>query len=281
MEIIDIKEHYDCPCYLKDAKRGFKIVRLECEEKFHFEDFLLNRLIYVVQGRIELQGKAGCSMMMNQHDFFFVPLGREFSLQARDGSKIIILSTLQVKMICANLSLQQVKGETCTDSPYKSKIFHANEALIRCWTSVDDYISSGLSCIEIHTIKERELFLLLRASLSHEDLNNLLNPIFDRELDFMAGVYKHAQQAKTVKELAEKMFMERSYFQKVFKEHFKQPPYQWLQKLRAERTLELLHDKATPIKSIVSAMGFSSASHLNSFCKKMFQKTAAELKKSE
>lgn len=283
MKLINPKDHLDCDCYRLNPNIGFRMIDLAEKETLEDDERCCNQLIYLQHGKTEVLERGGCQHLLEAQDFIFIPLGQTFSLRAVADSRLIVMTTLHISTLCLKLSaaklekIETTETDACKAS-FNTRVFHANDSLIRCWDSIEDYLEAGFSCKEIHHLKEREIFLLLRASLPEEELRTLFRPLFDKSTDFMASVHKYADNVKTAQQLADEIGMERAYFQKVFKAHFNTSPYCWLQNLKAEKLLTILRESDIPIKNIASEMGFSSVSHLNTFCKKFFGKTSSEIR---
>lgn len=280
MKIFNPKEHQECDCFLTTPTTGFVLTLIGENQTYSYDNFTLNRLIYVQRGYVEISCKDGTIVLLHEKEFVFVPIGREFSFKAHQDAVLITLNTLHIDYLCMRVSipsLKKVQG-TAYNGQYERMVYPANEAIERCFDSIEDYLNSGFCCKEMHMVKQREVFFLLRVCLSPEDLLSLFRPLFDTQSNFKATVLRLSQQVHNVCQLAQMMGLERAYFQRLFKSHFNTTPYQWMLQQKEEKTRHLLRNTEQPIKVVATKLGFASVSHLNDFCHKKFGKTAHQIR---
>jgi len=59
---------------------------------------------------------------------------------------------------------------------------------------------------------------------------------------------------------------------------FKESPYQWMQKKKAELIREKISESDTPFQEIAMDFDFNSQAHFTSYCKRLFGMTPSKLR---
>lgn len=143
---------------------------------------------------------------------------------------------------------------------------------------VRNYLEDGTSCPLLHKIKQQELSLLFRGYYSQNELLPFLLPIVRYSHEFEHFIMDNYLKMKGVKEFVDLSGMTLSAFNRKFKVHFKESPYQWLIKQRAKHIYhELLYSDRT-FASIAKEFHFSDASHFNRYCKSMFGNSPSKIR---
>lgn len=279
MKLVNLKEHQSCGCYTYLPQVGFNLLSLEQGEFFAPTCCSVNRFIFICKGEVTFSFDDEVRYSVPKHSFLFTPIEKPFCIEANTSVTLVFLNTLVVESVCSRISIpflndvySRIAAECLADNYHR-----ATQAIICFFKSIESYLAAGFCCIELHRVKEREFFLLLRASFTVEELSQLFSPLFENMSHFKARVLTLSLQVSTVSELSQRMNIERSHFHKLFKQRFEISPYQWMLQQKEAQTLEYLRNKQTPLKSIAAELKFASPSHLNLFCKKRFGKTAKEI----
>ena len=150
MKLINPKDHLDCDCYRLNPNIGFRMIDLAEKETLEDDERCCNQLIYLRHGKTEVLEKGGCQHLLEAQDFIFIPLGKTFSLRAVADSRLIVMTTLHISTLCLKLSAAKLEKIETTETdackaPFNTRVFHANDSLIRCWDSIEDYLEVLLS----------------------------------------------------------------------------------------------------------------------------------------
>lgn len=133
-------------------------------------------------------------------------------------------------------------------------------------------------CHHFHDAKQQELFILLRAFYSPEELYDLLRSAIGREVGFKDFVLRHYAEISDVKTFAIQAKMSLATFQRKFKQEFGRPVSQWLTERRAERLLRELRNTDKNLSTIAQEMNFSSLNYLCVFCRQHFGMKPSEVR---
>lgn len=141
------------------------------------------------------------------------------------------------------------------------------------------YIQKGVNCYHLHEEKQQELFILLRACYTREEILFFFYPLITHDMDFRQIVLERYLEAKNVKEFARLTGYNISDFRNKFLVNFGEPVYQWMQKRKSNSIKFKLITENTDIATLSDEFGFSSPAHFNKFCKKVFGMPPAKLRK--
>lgn len=274
MKPVNFAEIGLCGCQRQASCTGFEIIELVEGETIDVPHHLSHSLLYVQHGAVSITPSVGSPVCIEEGEMALITTEYEVSFKAEAASKMIAMPAAPASIVsegCPKIGLPAGMEE-------RLKVYKANNAVALCYNSIEDYLRSGLCCGELQRIKKKELFILLHASLSLQEVEAISGTPDRKGYDFIAKVQEHIQEATTVTEVADSVGLERAYFQKMFRKYFHTTPYKWMQGLRAKRAIKMLEETGTPIKAIADELGFSSISHFNSFCKKNFGHTARKIR---
>lgn len=139
------------------------------------------------------------------------------------------------------------------------------------------YLRAGVNCKHLHSIKEKELFIILRTSYSKQEIVNLFHEIIGTNMSFKAAVLLHVDRVNNREELAQAMGMSITDLARKFKVEFGESVYSWLLKQKNKKIIYRLAQPGASVKEIVYEFGFSSAASFNKYCKKNFGNSPREL----
>ena len=143
---------------------------------------------------------------------------------------------------------------------------------------LEDGLCAGLGSACFHDIKRKELLLMMWNMYTRDELFMLLQPAIEQRSSFKDFVYRNYRNILDVKTFAVKANMSVSTFQRWFKLEFGQLPGEWLKERRAEIVLREIITTDKPFSVIAEEFGFSSGSHLGTFCKQHFGQLPSRLR---
>lgn len=134
--------------------------------------------------------------------------------------------------------------------------------------------------VPLYKEKQKELFILLRAYYSKEELAMLFYPLIGKNVDFKNTVLNMYPRAKSVTEFADLCGYSSVVFQRKFKDIFGETVYQWMQRQKAEHIKHRLMTEEVNLKDLTDEFEFASPAHLNKFCKIWFGMNPSELRQT-
>lgn len=157
-------------------------------------------------------------------------------------------------------------------------ILKTGYALDSFMRTVHYHYSNYITDCQFWNLKHQELIYLLVLYHQNETVD-FFQSLQSEESTFKQLVLSRSITAKNCSELAASCGYHLKTFSKLFKEEFNQTVYQWLQDRKAKQIKELILQSDIPFKTIMFDFDFTSASHLNKFCKKYFGDTPTNLRK--
>ena len=73
----------------------------------------------------------------------------------------------------------------------------------------------------------------------------------------------------SIDEICKNIYISSCHFQRIFKKHMNQTPYNYLMEIRVNRAKEKLLEEKIPIEEIARLCGFVSATHFSAVFKRM------------
>jgi len=281
MNLCHPDEHLICSQYsnLKDQK--IEITEVAKGNSLHFYSEM-NQIIFVIKGSLTLFCKKVNNKKINNGELFLISLHRPgFITALEDITMMVIKLNLNINF-CERLPLDLLLEKTHDNEEDDNiGILIANQKIMDYATSIqENRVDNELNCCYYYDIKIREFLFLLRAYYDKKQIMSFFYPIFSGDYVFQSKIYKHLENAKTVKELAPLLNYSLSGFEKKFKRVFDVSPYQWMQEQKAKK---IYHEITCSKKSFTEMSfdyGFSSPAHFNDFCRTHFNNTPGGIRKS-
>lgn len=279
MHLYYSKEHFSCINYKTDFSTGFKHKQLAQGSEYETDKTMEHHLVFLIEGQVLID----CNEFHNKHfsagEILFIPQFSMLRAKILEHMECVVFSYLTPQDLCQKFAMERLY-QYAKNIEYNFSSLRIKKIVYIFLTLLNSYLSKQINCFHLHEIKQQELFLLFRTHYSKNELARFFLPMLGKNLDFRSLILKNYAKAKTVKELANICGISPMTFQRRFKEEFKESPYQWLQKERGKIIREKLLDRTIPIKEIIADFDFSSPSHLTIYCKRVFNQTPSEIRKT-
>lgn len=276
MELFYIQEHLSCHHYANDKQAGFRYIEAPQRIFFTNEILQLNYLVFILEGKLEISSEYFNKRTIIAGEFFFLSKGQSCSAYALEDIKIIIHKYDRVTHLCDKFTFMDLKKYSKKE--YSFAPLGINPTLNAFLDLILTYLKAGANCIHLHTIKQEELFWILRATYKKEILADLFHLSIGNSLEFRYKVLDFYKTAGTAQELARLCGYSRQQFNKLFLEEFGIPPYVWMKKRIMIHIRARLADREVQLNDIVDEFNLSSLPHLIRLCKSHFGKTPIELR---
>lgn len=291
MLIENPQEHIACPYY---DNVEFPLIKIH---KFAPIDSISttmrnNLLIFIMEGSVHYCMGNQRNQEAKKGAFLLIPQG--WTIEMNIGTDCIIMAFRILHRIsfCEQFKIEQLvdiprkktKGalsKNANSEPSKNPTFlKINTPIWNYLFSLYSSMADGLLCRNYFDTKIIELFYLLRAYYSKEQLYELFNPVASADTLFSDYVRLNHHKYKTVSQLADSMKMSYTRFSRKFRKIYHQPPYQWMINQRAEAIYTELTRGDKNLKQIAADFGFPSPAQFNDFCKNKWSRTPGEIRKS-
>ena len=276
MQILYPQEHLTCKNYVSDFHIGFNCREIKKGESIHSEDKYFNYMFFILEGKVMVSCNEFRNHLCNTNEMIFVVQDATFSMEAITDIKYITLSFDNQFTLCDQLALESLP------KPKGPAVFSKIEIRPPMKNVLDSlmfYLTHKIQCMHLFSIKQKEIFLILRAFYTKDEMSNFLFPMLNKNLDFKAFVLQHYQEVKTVDELATLCQMSVRSFNRKFNEYFEDSPYSWILKQKSRHIKSRLADSKVSLGSIIKEYGFSSPAHFTTYCKKQFGESPSRLRK--
>lgn len=180
--------------------------------------------------------------------------------------------------LCDHFSLQQLPQYIPDGFEYHFTLLPIRQRVSEYLNLLRHCLDDGLGCVHFHELKMHELFILLRAYYTKEELATFFYPLIGKNRDFKDFVYDHYLDVNSVNEFADLTNTSVSTFKRRFKEAFGEPVYKWMTDRKAERIYRDLTLTPKPLAQIAEEYRFSSVAYLITFCRLHLGTTPQQLR---
>lgn len=262
-------KHTDCRVCTETTKLGFRYVETTKGEKYVANKADTYIVVFFLEGKVLVTCNEHKNVPFHGGQMALWPIQAKCEWKSVTNASCIVLLGDNDLSVCdrkvikehADLWLEVVPG------------FHGlpiKPRLMEFLHVVKNYLEDGITCPYMHKTKQRELSTIFRAYYSQDELLPFFLPTIRNNHDFEWFVMNNYLKMKGVKEFVDLSGMNLSTFNRKFKSHFKETPYQWLIKQRAKHIYYELENTDKNFSSIAKEFHFSDASHFNRYCKSMY-----------
>ncbi|MDR2809235.1 MAG: AraC family transcriptional regulator [Tannerellaceae bacterium] len=277
MQLLYVQEHLSCKNYVSDFHIGFSFQEVKEGGKLRTIDKYYNYFIFLLEGEAMISYNEFRNHLCRAGEMIFIPQDSESVAEAITDVKYVLLSFDNKFTLCDRLALESLHNGN-KKTPVFNKI-DIRPPLRSVLESVLFYLEHKIQCKHLFAIKQKEVFLILRAFYTKEEMSRFLSPMLNKNLDFKAFVLQHYQEVKTVDELAAMCKISVRSFNRKFNEYFGDSPYSWILKQKSRHIKTRLADGKTSFGTIIKEYGFSSPAHFTTYCKKQFGESPSKLRK--
>ena len=279
MKTLYIKEHLACSNYVSDHYTGFTRHFIDANQEFDIEQHDLHYLLFVLDGTVEIHSKEFNYRIYKAGTMVAFSKNNKLSGKAITKAKVYLLGFDKHVNVCDKLVLETLY----TQFPIEKNKYlglPVKEGMQRVLESMDFYLDNRLQCRHLHSIKLQEVFFVFRGFYKKEEMINFFAPILNKTVDFKDFVIANYQKVKTVEELSALYGCSLRSFNRKFKQHFDDSPYNWMLRQKAKHVKAQLLTPGIDFAEIIKEFKFSSASHFSTYCKKQFGVTPRDIRKS-
>jgi AraC-like DNA-binding protein len=277
MKLLYPQEHLACKNYVSDFSIGFSNREVKKGEIIKSSDKYFNYLIFLLEGEVMVSCNEFRNHLCQGGEMIFVAQDSDLLAEAITDLKYILLSFDNQFTLCDQLAMESLQMND-SKPPVFNKI-DIRPPMRSVLDSVLFYLGHKIQCKHLHAIKQKEVFLVLRAFYTKEEMARFLAPMLNRNMNFKAFVLQHYQEVKTVEELANMCKMSVRSFNRKFNDYFSDSPYSWMLKQKSRHIKTRLADGKTTFGAIIKDYGFSSPAHFTTYCKKQFGQSPSKLRK--
>ena len=270
--------HADCKICTESTNRGFLYMESCKGEKKTFEITDTFTLVFILKGKALVSCNEFTNVYFKAGEAFLLPVKSSCMWEALTDTECIVLNGSNDVSPCDKQALANHADRWLNVIP-DFKALPIKPRMEEFLYSVKNYLNDGITCLQMHRVKEREMSMLLRAYYSPQELFEFFIITVRNTYEFEWFIMNNYLKMKGVKEFVDLSGMNVSTFNRKFKTHFKQSPYQWLIKQKSKHIYHALTATDKSLASISKEFYFSDASHFNRYCKTMFGTSPSELRR--
>lgn len=259
----------ECKEWGPDTSSGFRYIEFHAGEKFTIKAENIYFLVFFLTGEVSVSCKEYENIHFRSGQMVLHSLDAGCEWKSHLDTSCIILVIDHDLLPCDRKGIKE-NAEAWMDIVYTSRPLPIKSVLKDFLRSVKRYLDDGISSSFMHTIKRQEFSLIFKSYYTPDEICLFSLPIVRESHEFKTFVMDNYLKMKGLKEFVDLSGMNLSQFNRKFKLHFKETPYQWLTKQRAKHIYQELSLTNRSFIAIAKEFHFSDASHFNRYCKSMY-----------
>lgn len=277
VDLLYLEEHIQCKNYSSENHSSFRFFEFNEGSRFSIDLQDNYGFIFILDGKVEISSYCSQSHIMERDVMCSLEYGLTYSGTCHLNTKLIVWVFDRAQIACDKFSLFELKKHM----PLEKKYFRTLQIRPQLRKFLEGniyYLENKMYCRHLQDLKQSEWFFLMRAFYEKEQNAMFFAPLLEDKNQFILLIKKNAARVSSVAELADVCNMSTKTLTRNFKKHFKTTPKQWLLLQKKESVkLELLRSGET-MERVSHNLGFSSAAHLNLYCKKFFDQNPKQIR---
>lgn len=265
-------KHADCRVCTETTKSGFKYVETTKGEKYLAKAANTYTVVFFMKGKVLVTCNEFKDIPFHEGQIALWPLHTKCEWTSLTNVSCIVLLGDNDLSVCDRKMVKD-NADMWLDVVPGFRPLPIRPRLMEFLHGVKNYLEDGITCPHMHKVKQRELSTIFRAYYSQDELLTFFLPTIRDNHEFEWFIMNNYLKMKGVKEFVDLSGMNLRTFNRKFKAHFKESPYQWLIKQRAKHIYYELTNTTKSFTSIAKEFHFSDASHFNRYCKSMYGNT--------
>lgn len=266
-----------CPYYSPEFNVIPQYITMKAGETMKLSNKTANHFIFVLSGGITISFNQYKNRPISENEMFFCFKNNLFSWKAAADTTLLLSAYNKTIFPCTTARagvLYNVKLKIQFDC--RGVVMKDEVKLII--NQMKHYLELGINCHCMYLLKYKELCLIFKHCYTLEEIVQIFYLSLKNDTFFCDLVLENYLKVKTVKELANLLGYGIKTFEKLFKENFDTPPYQWMQKRRALQIHQKLMNPSLSLKQIMYDFKFMTSSHFNFYCKQHLGATPTQIR---
>ena len=268
LKLLYPQEHFSCYNYEKGQNARLEILKRPAG--FILERNLIDtEIVFLIEGKFNLSYGKLIKEEITEGKIMLFPPGSHVVAEVTEDVHFIICRVRDVVQLCECMSLERLNKDV-GDIPKGFHMLDINDRIKKYIDLFVECVNDGLSCTYYFATKMKELFFMLRAYYTKEQLAGFFSPMVGKDAQFMNLMYQNYRKAGSVQELADISNYSLSGFKKQFQRVFGTSASEWMSEQKATRVFQDLNNSPLSIKELSDRHGFSSVSAFSTFCQSKF-----------
>lgn len=271
-------EHRDCQVCTETTDKGFRYIETVKGEKYVFDMIDTHTIVFILAGEALISCNEFFNISFKEGEIALWPMRSRCVWESLTNTAAIVLIGDNDLTPCDKKALKEHADLWLNTIP-EFKGLPIKPRVREFLYSVKNYLDDGITCPYLYKAKQRELSIMLRAYYSPKELATFFLPTVQTTHEFEQFVMVNYLQMKGVKEFVDLSGMNFHTFNRKFKAHFNESPYQWLIKQKAKHIYHELVATGKNLAAIAKEFHFADASHFNRFCKSTLGASPSQIRK--
>lgn len=265
----------NCPVCRYDGKfypARFHSVKLPKDADLSGMERKANHIVFLLEGTLHVRTQENEHHYLNSGQCMFLPRSQYPGIRAIVPSRVVWLD-FSNRIVLG--------GQDALASTALSGIHPVESIPMLSVNSLIGRMLAGMQDMEMpcyHMLKQYELFFLMKASYTDEELSRFFHAVLRPIHDFRAFVESNYANTDSLEDIAAKANLSKSYFIKRFKEVFGMSVHQWLVKQKEGQFKKMLAAGNCDSEEMTRRLGFQSTQGLYQFCRQRFGCSMTELR---
>lgn len=278
MSLFYREEHKTCYNYKLATSTNFELLHFQ-ESKVPQEiNVDSSVLIFLLSGEVLVTCNNFQDKLHKEGEIALLPRNSCCYVKIIRECTIISCAFIPNINFCNRFSLHQLVDFIPKKFTYEFTILPMRERISQFLALLRNCLEDGLECVHFHELKEQELFLLLRAYYSKEELATFFYPLIGKDVDFKEFILSNYLSITDLNDFAQRANMSIDTFKRRFKEVYGESAHKWITQRKAEQIYRDIILTQNTLTEIATKYRMSSQAYLTTFCKQHFGKTPQELR---
>ena len=272
MSLLCKTRNWVCPHYNSDPRPTIEIKKISATNLFE-ELPIHSKIIFLLEGQLTYSFGIFNNCIMSEKQILFLPPNYHFAFKSIDQAHILIVRLSHKIQFCETFNIDNLyykhynTSDINTDGA-KPFLLEMNQEMDIYIRNLQFFIQKEFYCEHYFRTKVKELFYLLRAFYTKEELACFFRKALGMDANFSFLILNNYHKYKTLSDMAADMNMTLSGFEKRFKKVFGTSACKWVNQHKAKKIYHAICNDQSTFKELSDLFGFSSQSAFNDFCKR-------------
>lgn len=278
MDILYPEQHRGCMEYRRQGATRFRFSAFPNPHLPESLEIQRSTVLFLLDGEISVTCDNFSDKSLRANEMALCPARSCTYVRIIQSGHFISCAFTELQNLCNRLSFQNLHNFVPKNFRYDYTVLPVRPRIREYLTLLRHGLEDGLGCTHFHEMKGQELFLLLRAYYTNEELASFFFPLLGEDLDFKNWILMNYQLFLPIKDFAAMANMSVDTFKRTFKKEFGMPIHKWLTEQKAHLVCrDIMLGKHT-LAEIADRYRFSSQAYLCTFCKTHLGKTPQKLR---
>lgn len=261
----------------KDSVTFFKV---EAGERFSKRCQHAIHIVIVMDGITNVSYGTQTTVRLIAGDMFVIPPYTEIYFDVFSSLSVVHFRILDKYNLCKGFPLTRLFQQSVTNIvETHSPIIKANKIIMNFVITLKKLVDEGVQCLHYFDLKQHELLYFLGLFYDERDLRAFFSPIANTDIEFQRIIYEHFDEIKTIEDVQYLTGYSYSGVKKKFEKLYGMSFTQWFTQQKSYQVYQAINGSHKTFKEIARSLGFSSSSHLDLFCKKIYKMSPGEIRK--